>query len=232
MVGTKALYPNSLELVDQVTFETVWKGQFDPRSVTAIVDDDRCAVLEPSGRFAVVNMRDGAIEAESQFGKLPTLKRLFVRRSENRLIVIVDSGIRNPAGAELEEDGEHGGTFGVVVYGHVFGLNEQSGDVLWRRAVNGQVMAPSLAKDVPLLVFAGEVRSPNSERLRSFARSLPVLCIDTRDGQVLYRQVDEHRTDGRKPNTSRFQLEAGDKANEIVLDLSGKRIEFKFGGRD
>lgn len=228
MVGTKALYPNSLRLVDQVSFETVWQGKFDPTSVTALVDDDHCAVLEPSGRFAVVNMHDGSIKLESEFGKLGSLKRLFVRRSEDRLIVIVDAGLRTPGSGGLDDDGEHGGMFGVVVYGHAIGVDQSNGKVIWRRQINGQVLTPQIAQDVPLLVFAGEVRAPSDGPRPTLASSLPILCIDTRDGQVLYRQVDDHRTDGRKPNTSRFQLAAGSKPNEVILDFSGKRIEFRF----
>ncbi|MDA1013591.1 MAG: PQQ-binding-like beta-propeller repeat protein [Planctomycetota bacterium] len=238
MVGTKALYANSLQLVDQISFETVWKADFDPTAAVTLIDDDHCAVLETSGRFAVVRLRDGKTVRETEIGPVPHLKRIFVRRSQGRLVLIVDQGVRvsgdgpKIARALFESDGEHSGYDRPVIYGTVMGLDENTGQVAWRTEVHGQVLTPSIAAGSPFLVFAGEVNSVEPNLRGNPHRSLSVLCLDTRDGYVLYQQVDDSLASGGKPSSVVFHVQADPIANEITLSLSGKQIRFRFNSSE
>ena len=234
MFGTKALYANALQLVDQVSFETVWKGGFDPTSAVALVDDEHCAVLEPTGLFAIVRLSDGKTVRETQLEPVNHLKRIFVRRSKNRLILIVDTGVRGAAyqskvsRAAFESDGEHSGYERPIIYGTVMGLNAQTGKLDWQTKINGQVLAPRIAAGAPVLVFAGEVHSVSGDTRGNVFGSFPVLCIDTRDGYAFYQKIDDSLASGGRANSALFQVIADPTENLITLKVSGKQVRFKF----
>ncbi|MDA1177604.1 MAG: PQQ-binding-like beta-propeller repeat protein [Planctomycetota bacterium] len=186
----------TLQMLDPWTTKVVWSVTCPETTKGTIVDEEELALMQPSGRFVVYDLRTGDVQVEGQLEPEPELTSIAVTRSDSQYFVMTNGRVPAESRPPTERITSITPTPSTPIYGRVYAFSRQGSGLQWPvpAFIDQYFPVRSLARDVPLLVFARNKQSlaePNR-------RTTEVLVLDARDGRLLW--------EGARPATGRHEL--------------------------
>ncbi len=158
--------------------------------VTMVEDDDDLAFLEPTGRMTMVRWADGSERYHADLPlKLGAQEKSWftVQRSEGRDIVMGGETYSHRVGMQVVPFDNSGQQTAVPFDGHVCGVSNSDGKLLWSTTVVKASFDRTQPADLPVLLLASrqlDIRNagnPFQQRFRMTAK-----VIDKRTGREIY----------------------------------------------
>jgi len=183
----------ALEWIDPGRDERVRLGEFHADAYATQAGADLFAVLEPDGTLTVVDLERGTVRFDTKLPCMPAgLEHVQVVPWQDRLLVVAGRRETPQEQKQLEQHdvvsplpqmmpGDD--ATGQVFTGSVWAVSRAGGEPLW--PVPATVVRHCLHRnqpaELPLLVFARQLRSRDGDRVR-----LSVLMLDKRTGHAVH----------------------------------------------
>ncbi|MHB0956158.1 MAG: outer membrane protein assembly factor BamB family protein [Pirellulaceae bacterium] len=173
--------------------QDVWKREFVKGAQCWQPARGELAVLEPTGKFILLRLTDGAVLLESQLAPEPDLARLYVLRSPDMYVVLASTHANSEDTAMTRSRpwSPLGSDLCPEINGRVYALDPRTGKPLWPTAAEVTKLCCPLDQPLesPGLVFFQNVQPSSSAALPRPPVKGAVLCMDKRDGrQILFDQ--------------------------------------------
>jgi len=166
-----------LALVDPWAKQTVWEHRFAAGAQPALVDRQRAAVFERSGRLVVVDTQSGGLLAESRLEAESEIESLGVLAwSQGYLVAVNRPGRRGNALTSYPYIRQ------LPVHGRLYALGNQGGKPLWSRTIESHALWMDQPRELPVLVLCDRTQQMDGNRV---VQRMKLTCLDKRDGRVL-----------------------------------------------
>lgn len=220
-----------LELVDAWTGEAVWTRQVGPDAQVCLVEGDWVGVVDRAGTFQLIDISSGDVMLSQQVLSEPTLRRIFVFRSRDHVILVTDRYAAQP--------GRRGprGRFSVssiydqdypIVTGRVYVFDRETGrPVLPVPAeVDQQGLAVCQPVELPVLGFVCHTRAGGGQGNRT---NISVLLMNKATGSSIEPLEPSSKLFFPDATTTRFRMyrEAED-SNVLMVDMANHRVRLEF----
>ena len=197
-----------------------WRRELSPGSKAALVGEELLGIVEPEGRFLVLDPATGAELINGRIEAEPQLTEIYLLASRRQVVLVTNHPWRN------NQDGVFirsvpGGFNNPLIHGQVYGFDRASGKRQWQATIEKQGLLLDQPRDLPVLVFASLIYERKAQgRPQTTTHSL-IQCLDTRNGRMLHRE--------KVPNhIGIFEL-AGDPSAQLVeLRLQRNTIQMRL----
>lgn len=190
-----------------------WNHEFSNRSLYTRVGHNELAVLQPDGRFAIVNIHDGSLVIETKIKPELESQSIAVQASAENYVLIVN----HPTEARTKGLVQRRSRWDVLVNGTVHGIDRRSGTPRWSRQISNQAIDLNQPSDLPILTFSSRV----STKPRTPQSGFELVCLDKRTGEIAF-----------KPEPSRngviFGYQADVENKTVQIDLIKSSIQLTF----
>ena len=250
--GTRRLSQRSVS-PDQRLFEmrdfdgdqVVWQSQFAAASQPCIIDDEELGILEPNGRFSIVNIATGKTHLSTELpAKRPQKGAgvLAVQRYKDRYLVVagvnsknterrvtpLNIGVPKEFGVQREfgPPPEVLGTPSIAAFtvdGFVCSVARSDGKLQWSVPVADLAFDTSQVSTLPVLVLAS--LQTEVDRFAGFPLSprLSVLVLDKKTGKKLYEKLESNIPVGRGVQFNPMVDEG-----KLVIDFYNWQLNLNF----
>ncbi len=214
----------------------LWQKQVPLGSKGTLVEGDEVAILEPGGTFTVVSLASGQVRFAAPLDPERSLGYIHVLRSQQQYVLIASQEAANsesPPGFMIYPIGISSSFQQNRIHGRVYAFDRRTGKSQWQTpafvAFHGLLADQPL--ESPLLFF---VRNKGKATPASSSRqSGSVLCLDRRDGRIVWDS--ENETDSARQIPS--QVNACDLASDltkksmtltVLMQQSMRKFTFQF----
>ncbi len=211
----------SLRVYDAWLGTELWRGEFPIGSRGELVADDEVAVFQATGELVIVSLRDGRERLRKQLDPLAAPAYLYVQRFHDEYYVLPGAGIApNPRVSITAPSVD---TASPVLQGKLYAFNALTGDRLWQSPgeINSFSVPYVQPARSPVLVF---VRSMLFRTGQSKAQA-SILCVDKRDGRVLYANDELPVQPGANLT---YDVSSDPRNNTVYVALAGHALTLKF----
>jgi len=209
-----------VELVDPWEQRVVWRKTIDPKSKAQVVDDRAVAIIEPQGRFLLLDLDTGHELIDEAVDPEPQLHEVHVLPSTDVYIVVANRPWRNNR-KNVYVNPVPGGRNNPLVDGRVYGFDRRTGKRLWDIEINRQGLMLDQPAALPVLVFAARVYEKDPMAGPRGTTYYPVTIIDKRTGDVLHdERVGKH--------ISGFDMVGDMELSQVTIKHIQSTIEFTF----
>jgi outer membrane protein assembly factor BamB len=208
-----------LRLYDPLTESDVWAFDFVIGSKGWIVEQEAVAVMQPDGRFVVIDMADGSKPVDTRVEKEDSLQGIYVLADSQRYILVTNTPAQ-PAQPNVHLSPAPPGYFSPMVNGRVYAFDRRTGESLWLAPVRVEQFGFPLQQSaqLPVLAFLRQIRRTGN----SAGISTSLICLDKRTGKTLLK-------DDKIPGQTQAFDMRGDLAKaEVKLLLPGTSLALKF----
>jgi len=194
--------------------EVVWQQTFKPDAQPYLIAGDEVAVLEPTGKLAVVSLPDGRAVLESKVDAPEGLQSIVVLRSAENYVLIANRPAAAGGGRVTYNYPGH-----IPVHGRVYGLDRKSQELLWTADLEHQSMRLGQPAEVPVLTFFSRVRHKEGNTYKTHSE---IVCLDKRTGKRLH----EEKSANSRPNF--YDVHADPEKDQVEIRTYTETIRFKF----
>lgn len=203
----------TLEMIDAWTGKPVWPAKRFPGGAQLHrVADEAVALLEPAGRFLLVNLNTGQSVIDAQLKPQSPLCELFVLPSPQQYLVIVQ-GPEGERNANRHTHALPGSGSQRITKAQVYAFDRE-GQSMWASPVEveDQFLPLDQPSHLPVLVFASIVQERRADQ-RILTTNTHVLGIDKRNGHEICKEVLSNSSNGLtlvgnpEKQTVEFQLQ-------------------------
>ncbi len=210
-----------LKLVDPWAEQDVWSQSFDADSETCLVDHELVAVMQRSGNFRLMNIRDGSAVIDTQLEPDARLASIRVDRFNDQYLLMAGSPplFSSKADSVKPLDGSK-----EEFTGHIYAFDRNTGRSMWENPVflYRRGLVTSQARDLPVLTFAESHTKQRKPGRSSRSVSVSVLCLDRRTGRPVFEK------DGLSQNDSVVRANGDPHDNTVTLSLRTTNYQLKF----
>ena len=210
----------SLRIVDAVSGQKVFEADYDPAVRMATLEPNAVAVVEPGGKFQLIDVRKGDALIEQSLELAAAPRTISAFKAGEQLFVGVSGPARQqssrPIGLDYRLDYP-------LVDGQVFAFDLRDGRMIWPgpAVVEQRGMAFTQPADIPFLVFVDQQvkrdANDNGTKLR-------LICLDKATGATVYRNDELPATSG-----GQFRVRAThDPSPSVDVEMTAKTIRLKF----
>lgn len=163
--------------------EDLWTMEFSDRAKPWPLEESAIGVLEPDGKFVVINLPDGKPLIDAVVTEEPDLTEIYMFRTPERFMLITNRPWQNREGLNIQP--VPGGFGNPLINGAMYGFDRRTGKLVYRTPIETHGLTLNQPGDLPVLVFASQVY----ETARGGRGQTPrgqLLCIDKHSGRVLY----------------------------------------------
>ena len=167
--------------MDPLTDEVLWRQVFDDAALVDLDMDRYAAVVERSGRAAVVDVDTGKLLLDQRIAPQPAIEQIHLMASDDNFVLAVE-----PAQNTDRQVRPLGGVESPVIDGQLFVFDRDTGRMRWNRPADllQQALVLEQPADLPFVAFAGSMNSRSGGEPRE---SITMLLIDKVTGRTLYR---------------------------------------------
>lgn len=205
-----------LRIVDGVTAEKVFEADYDPTVRMTTIEPDSVVVIEPSGKFQLIDVAAGEIRIEQTLKLKSVPKSIYTLISGNQLFVFFGGAPRRPSSLSIGADYP-------LVDGQVYAFDLRDGKPLWPgpAIVEQRGTALTQPSDIPVLVFVDRMSKRDAGGQSNNSR---LLCIDKATGATVYRNDSLPDT-----SNSNFRIETNiEEIPAVNIEMSSKTIRLTF----
>jgi hypothetical protein len=200
-----------------------WERSFAVESKGCVVERDKLAVVEPNGKFTLLNLDDGRVLIETPLEAEKSLQSIYVLPADDQFLLFTNSTYRENGAVAYQVPAIPDAP---LVNGRVYAFERASGKSLWPSpAILEQWGLPL---DQPtgtpvVLLMRRELRVSGGSAQRNV---LGVLCLDRRDGSLIFQKGDA--APSANAGNDKYTLEADPISNAVKLILPNAGIDFTF----
>ncbi|MBM3998880.1 MAG: hypothetical protein FJ297_04940 [Planctomycetes bacterium] len=211
----------TLRVHDPWSGQDLWRGLFPVGSRGELVGDDEVAVFQATGELVVVSLRDGAERLRTTLEPVAAPAHLFVQRYRDAYHVLPGAGITADPNVSITAPSVDTAT--PVLRGKLYALQAGTGDMLWQTPGEIESFSIPLIQPArsPVLVL---VRSMLFRTGQSRAQA-SVLCVDKRDGRILYSNDEFPAQPGANLT---YDISSDPKTNSVYVALAGHAVTLRF----
>lgn len=211
-----------IKLVDPIGDREIWSRRFTKSAKGCVTRNSEVTILEATGQLVMLNIIDGTEIIASNIEPMASLRNVYVMPSTDQFLVIASGPLKkNTKYTYRHYDGTRAAP---MINGMIYAFDRQ-GKALWPSPARIENFGLRLQQpaEIPVLVFLRQVIPTQGNRQASASRWSSLLCVDKRDGRVLFEQ-------DKMPVTAlNFTLEASPEDHEVVLSLHNPTsYTFKF----
>lgn len=205
-----------IRVVDVWSGEESFAGEYDDEARLTVVEPETVAVVEPSGKFQMIDVRTGHLLLDQQLAAMSKPQFLRILPSGDRLFVVIDVHSR-------QQQHQHIGVDYPICDGQVYALDAHTGAMLWPApaVIKHRGLAVAQPDDIPVLVFVDRMATRDAS---GTSMQLRVLCVDKQSGRTVYR-------DDALPDTAggMFQIRSRWDADPTVsIDMTSRSVRLTF----
>lgn len=212
-----------LDLVDAWDQKSVWPPlEFSADAQLDLKErEKKAAVLEPGGRFVLVDLDDGRTVIDATVEPEPRLAGMVVVSCPDQYMLVTQA-TESPADRKPNQQvlPVHATRSVKIARGRVYAF-DRHGKPLWKSpvAIEDCHLLLDQPRRLPVLTFASMVRERNKEG--HYETGISLLAIDKRNG----RKVLDTTLDGP---TNSFRIVGDPSRKTVVVELRQNTIEMKF----
>lgn len=195
---------------------TVWDRRFPLKSQYRMIDWEEAAILEPEGKFTVIGLSDGAVRLQASADPEPELFDIIVQRTAEQYLLVANTQIAPTALPRISRVSSHS----EAVNGKVYGFERPTGRRLWMTPVERQGLDPHQSVELPALVMIAQTTEILPDTRSAQTRS-HLLCIDRRNGRIIYDQPTAE-------STYSLETTADPDLKQIELKMSRSTVKLTF----
>lgn len=222
--------------IDPLTDRRLRLGNFPADARATPLEPGRLAVIEPSGRFTLLDVAAGKPLFSVPLEGVPeAIEQVHVLPWEDRLLVAVGRAETAEEQRRLEGLGTISGVPSggwqsaeetVLLTGSIWAIDRETGEPLW--PVPATLLRHGLPlhqpQSLPLLTFVRQIHSPAGEdRPR-----LSVLCLDKRTGHAVY---DDDRAGTDHHPLFSCEIVGNPLSHSVEISRGADRVRLVFDGR-
>jgi outer membrane protein assembly factor BamB len=204
-----------LSLIDVWTRETIWKHEFAPESRASLVEHKAVAVVEPSGRFVLVQLDDGETQIDAPVELTGGLQQIDVIPSKEHYVLFTGNIAQMP----MQNKAYAFGNNNPVITGRVHLFDRKTGLKLWSHPLDLFGFDLSQPADLPILIFGSKMphamAGPQGQPMHQWDYKL--LCLDKRTGKPLIEMQDTGLANSVDITAERAQ-------KRISLNIPGQKL--------
>jgi outer membrane protein assembly factor BamB len=206
-----------LRILDGVTGDKVFEADYDPKVEMTTIEPDSIVVIEPSGKFQLVDVRSGGIRFEHSLTLTVTPRSISTLTSGDQLFVCIGGAPRRQSLLSI------GTADYPLVDGQVYAFDLRDGQPLWPgpALIEQRGIALTQPSDIPILVFIDRLSKRDAGGQSNNSR---LLCLDKATGATVYRN-------DALPDTSNssFRIETNiEESPTVNIAMSTKTIRLTF----
>jgi hypothetical protein len=194
--------------------ELLFDEKFALASRVTVIEPGAIAVFEPTGRFMLIDVRNGQVKIDQQLRPVADANGIYAMPSGDRLFLFIGSA-PNQQYKPLVQQPDF-----PLVNGLVYAFDMNSGETIWTEpaVVRNRGVVLSQPREIPLLVFAD--RKMVRDATTGGGSQLRMLCLDKRSGETVFSNDTLADT-----SITRFRIR-GEREGEtsVSIDMSANRI--------
>jgi hypothetical protein len=209
----------TLRVVDVVSGEKLFEADYDPSVRMTTLEPDAVAIVEPKGRFQLVNVRTGDSLIDESLPLHAAPRAISAMRSGTQLLVCINGPteqlLSRPIGVDYP-----------LVDGQVYAFDLRDGRMMWPgpAVIEQRGIALAQPADIALVVFVDRLLKRDAN---GAGAKLRLLCLDRQTGATVYRNDELPDTSG-----SSFRIRAvREESPAVNIDMSTKTVRLTFTDR-
>ncbi|MBL9122688.1 MAG: PQQ-binding-like beta-propeller repeat protein [Planctomycetaceae bacterium] len=177
----------AFRLLDPWSEDEVWRREFATGSKAYQLGQQVLAVVEPEGKFTLVNLSDGRVLVEAALEAEPQLSDVYLLASPERWILFTNRFFPNHQNG-ISIHPLPNGFNNPLINGLAYGFDRQTGAKVWGPVtIDKQGLALEQPAELPIITLASRIYERRAPRTGSTAPYTSILCLDKRSGQIAYK---------------------------------------------
>lgn len=211
----------TFRMIDAWSEAEIWRRDFASGSKAFQLGEQVLAVVEPEGRFALVNLADGRLLIDSPIEPEPQLTDVFLMASPTRWLLFTNRFFPNHQNGVSIHPLPNGFN-NPLINGLAYGFDRESGEKVWGGVpIDKQGLALVQPTELPIVVLASRIYERRAPRTGSTAPFTSILCLDKRNGRIVHHE----RFEG---HIAVIETAADPQQNKIDLKLQSKSVTLNF----
>jgi hypothetical protein len=197
-----------------------WHHQFARGSHLDVALNRYVAIVEPIGRYVVIDTTDGSVLVDQKFAPLPHIREVHLYAGSNDFVVAV--GVAPVQDAKNRMQQHYLSTLDFVAFdGQLMAFDAKSGEPLWSRPadVAQQSLMISQPLDAPVITFVGNHRRQDANGTHQL---MNLLLLEKTSGRVLFAD------DSLPYSANYFVVSTIDESNEVSVEMANRLVKLKF----
>lgn len=217
-----------LSLIDALQGDEIWSQEFERNSKINIAQNRFAAVVEPSGRVAIVDLKGGQLLVDQPIQKNVLTNEIHLLAGTESFVLAVQQPLAMDKLRRVSplSGGVYGAGFTRKAFaGQVYVFDRNTGLPLWERPaeVEGLPLMLSQAVDLPMIAFAGNIHRRDHHGSK---QELGVMLLEKSTGRMLFHDD----TLPPSPHQCTFQV-SEEKSDEATVEMKTRKIKLKFTDR-
>jgi outer membrane protein assembly factor BamB len=215
VVAWRRLPNGQFELSSQeaMSGKILWQHVFERQSQVDVAMNRYVAVVEPTGRYVIVDAADGRVLTDYKAEPVLNLSSLHLFAGTDQFVIAAGTtGHRRVLLSQFDF---------AAFDGQIFAFDNQTGQPLWSRPAETREQALMLTQpvDAPIIVLAG---SRTLQNVNGSTNAVSLLLLEKSSGRVLVS--DENVT--QAPHY--FAVSSNAETNEVLVELVNRIVRLKF----
>ncbi len=210
---------NELSSLDALTGESLWSYQFAENAVVDVAQNRFAAVLEPSGRCVVVDLKNGRRVVDQQVETNRAAHEIHLMVGSESFLLAAQQASRVDRTRSIKPFNDF--DFTKKFAGQIYQFDRSSGEAVWAHPaeVRGLPLMLSQPVDLPVIAFAGLVRRQDNHGTKYL---VGLKLLEKSTGRLLFE-------DDRLPQSSPLLLRSIDaRPDEVLVEMPGRQIRLRF----
>jgi hypothetical protein len=198
---------------DAVVGSVAWEHTFERQSQVDVAMNRYVAVVEPTGRYVIVDIKDGHVIADYKSQPIVTLANVHLFAGTDQFVVAAGSaGNRRFHLSPLDFAGFEG---------QLMAFHAESGKPLWSRSAEVREQALMLTQpvDSPVIAFVG---TRSAQNVNGSANLVSLLLLERASGRILMSE------DNLPQSPYHFAVISSADNNEVLVEMVNRFIRLKF----
>jgi outer membrane protein assembly factor BamB len=202
-----------LSAYDAVVGSVAWQHLFERQSQVDVAMNRYVAVVEPSGRYVLIDAKDGRVIADHRASPLLALSSVHMFAGTDQFVVAAGStGHRRFHLSQLDFAGFDG---------QLLAFEAKTGKPLWSRPaeVRDHALMLNQPVDAPAITFIGTHSTQNANGSGTL---ISMLLLEKSSGRVLLTE------DNLPPSPNHFAVICSADSNEVLVEMVNRLVRMKF----
>ncbi len=214
----------NISVVDGATGKLLVETTHPLGSLMTVVEPNLVAIYDPTGKFQVIDVRQGKLIIDQTLEPYPDAQRIFASESGDQFVLGISTNVQIGKHQSLSADF-------VPLNGLVYAFSLSTGQPLWPApaVVRERFLWLAAPRELPLIIFAEREAQRDTG---GGSAKLRLLCLDGHTGRSVYRNDDLPDTlNGQfrvrvQPAADSLDAEsnAGPPRDVIIVEMSAREI--------